>query len=298
MIVDTVELTPEDAAKLLAVSEGQAQRNVRKAAVERLAHAITSGQWRLTHQAIALDSSGVVLDGQHRLHAIVRAGVPVQVMIARDVPRSSFDVIDTGAVRSPSDVLRIGGHTNVNILAASARMVLTYDAVVGTTDTFNAVRPRFTSADILLEADSDRGLILQQAIQPAQSIAHTLGRTGFTTWLAALIVVLRTWPGINPSIAFEFLTALRDGVNLPPGSPILALRRFLSSDGGLIRTAGGERSQVGLATSVKAFNRWSAGDSSQLLMFRVGIERMPAPAPMNADPVSASDPDHVDENEA
>jgi len=295
MIVETVLLTPEDAAKLLAVSEGQAQRNIRKSAVERLAHAIESGQWRLTHQAIALDASGVVLDGQHRLHAIVRAGIPVQVQIARDVPRSSFDVIDTGATRSPSDVLRIGGHTNVNILAASARLLLTYDAVVGTTDTFNAVRPRFTSADILLEADSDRGLILQQAVHPAATIAQTLGRSGYTTWLAALIVILRTWPGVSPGIAFEFLNSLRDGTNLPPGSPVLALRRFLSSDGGLIRTAGGERAQVGLATSVKAFNRWSAGDSSQLLMFRVGIERMPAPAPIEA---PASDLDHIDENDA
>lgn len=295
MIVETVELTPEDAAKLLAVSEGQAQRNVRKAVVERLAHAIETGQWRLTHQAIALDASGVVLDGQHRLHAIVRAGIPVQVQIARDVPRATFDVIDTGTVRSPSDVLRIGGHTNVNILAATARLVLTYDAVVGTTDTFNAVRAKFTAADVLNEADSDRGLIAIQAIAPAQGIAHTLGRTGFTTWLAALVVILRTYPGVSPGVAFEFLTALRDGTNLRPGSPILALRRFLSSDGGLIRTAGGERAQVGLATSVKAFNRWSAGDTSQLLMFRVGIERMPAPAPVDA---SASDADHVEENQA
>lgn len=292
MIVDTVELTPEDAAKLLAVSEGQAQRAIRKAVVERLAHAIELGQWRLTHQAIALDSAGVVLDGQHRLHAIVRAGRPVQIMIARDVPRASFDVIDTGATRSPADVLRIAGHTNVNVLAAAARMVLTYEAVVGTTDTFGAVRTRFTAADILLEADSDRGLVLQQAIVPATMIAHTLGRTGFATWLAALIVTLRTWPGVSQGVAFEFLNSMRDGVNLRPGSPVLALRRFLSSDGGLIRTAGGDRPQIGLATSIKAFNRWSAGDTSQLLMFRVGVERMPAPAPV----APPSELDHSSEN--
>lgn len=277
MIVETVMLTPEDASKLLAVSEGQQQRNIRKAQVDRLAHAMTAGQWRLTHQAIALDASGVVIDGQHRLHAIVRAGVPVQVMIAHDVPRAAFDVIDTGATRSPADVLRIGGHTNVTVLAAAARIVLSYEACVGTTDTFNAIRYRFTAADILAEADSDRGLILRQSLTSAQAIGMNLGRNGFTTWLAALIVILKTTEGVSDALAFEFLNATREGVSLPPGSPILALRRYLSSDGGLIRTPNGERPQVGLGTAIKAFNRWSAGDSTQLLSFRIGIERLPAP---------------------
>lgn len=294
MIVETVLLTPDDAQKLLAVSEGQSQRNIKKASVERLVHAIETGQWRLTHQAIALDSSGIVIDGQHRLHAIARCGVPVQVQIARDVPRSSFDVIDTGTSRSPADVLRIAGHTQVVILAAATRMVLTYDVVMGTTDTFNAVRSRFTAADIVREAEGDRGLVTSQAIVPAASIANALGRNGYTTWLTALIVIMRSTPGVNPTTALDFLGSLRDGANLSPGSPILTLRRYLSSDGGLIRTSQGERAQVGLATSIKAFNRWVAGDSSQLLAFRVGIERMPALAPV-VEPSSDLEPDPDDE---
>jgi hypothetical protein len=287
MIVETVELTPEDASKLLAVSEAQVQRNLRKSVVDRLAHAILTDQWRLTHQAIALDASGVVIDGQHRLHAIVRANRTVRVQIARDVPRNTFDVIDTGASRSPGDILRIAGYANVNILAAAARMVLTYDEVVGTTDSFNAVRTRFSAADVLTEVETDRGLILQQAISPAQHIAQTIGRSGFATWLSALIVILRTTEGVHPVLALDFLTALRTGENLGVESPILTLRRYLSSDGGMIRAPQNERPQIGLATSVKAFNRWSAGDTSRLVTFKIGIERMPLPV--------ASDPDHVAE---
>lgn len=276
MIVETVIMTPEDAAKLLAVSEGQAQRSVRKPVVERIARAIQAGQWQVTHQAIALDASGVVLDGQHRLHAIVRAGMPVEVQVARDVPRKAFEVIDTGATRSPGDVLRIAGHLNVHVLAASARMVLTYEHIVGTTDSWET-RSRFSASDILHEVESGRGLILNQAAHEASVTARNLGRNGFTTWLAALYVILRTWPGVQRDTAADFLHALREGADLSPGSPILTLRRYLSSDGGLVRANGGERAQIGLATSIKAFNRWTAGDTSQLLAFRVGIERMPAP---------------------
>jgi hypothetical protein len=239
--------------------------------------AIKAGQWQTTHQAIAVDADGVVIDGQHRLHAISRAGVPVEVQIARDVPRRAFEVIDTGSTRSPSDILRIGGYTNTTQLAAATRMLLTYDEVAGTTDTFTAVRIRFTAADVLHEVESERGSVMVQAIPAAQGIAQALGHGGFATWLAALVVILRTSEEVSQPTALDFLQSLRDGASLPPGSPILALRRYLSSDGGLIRGVVSERAQVGLATSIKAFNRWSAGDSSQLVAFRVGIERMPAP---------------------
>lgn len=280
MIVETVILTPEDAQKMLALSEGQVQRGLRKNAVDRLVHAIKAEQWQVTHQAIALDANGVVLDGQHRLHAIARAGRAVEVQIARDVPRRTFEVIDTGSSRSPADILRIAGYSNTTQLAAATRMLLTYDEVVGTTDTFNAIRTRFTAADILREVESDRGLVMVQAISPAMGVAQQLGHGGFATWLATLIVLLRTNEDVGQSIALDFVQALRDGAALPQGSPILTLRRYLSSDGGLIRAGQGERPQIGLATSIKAFNRWAAGDTSQLLAFRIGIERMPALAPV------------------
>jgi len=276
VIVDTVTLTPEDAGKILAISEGQVQRNLKPSVVARITHAIQSGQWRTTHQAIALDSDGRIVDGQHRLAAIVRAGVPVEVQLARDVPREAFDVIDTGSPRTPGDILRIAGFDNGGALAASTRVLLMYDAVVGTTDAFNTHRGTFTTADILRVAHSDRGRQLDRALTPARTTGIALGRMGYSSWLAVLIVLLAEAENVNPDIAIEYLAALREGVNLSAGSPILAVRRHLSSDMGLVRsTRMGERAQVGLAMTIKAFNRWVVGDSSTLVTFKLGVERMP-----------------------
>jgi hypothetical protein len=276
MIVETVLLTPEDAQKLIAVSEGQIQRALKRTVVERLVHAIQTGQWRETHQGIALDSDGRVIDGQHRLHAISRAGVPVRIVIARDVPSAAFDVIDTGTPRSPGDILRIAGYDAPTNLAASIRLLLIYDAVVGSTDAFSSHRGEFTSRDLLRVAASERGKLVARSLTPGRAIAHNVGHNGFGSWLSVLIVLLAEAENVSPDTTVDFLAALRDGTNLSPGSPVLALRRTLSSDVGLIRNRPGDRAQLGLATAIKAFNRWVVGDTSQLVTFKLGIERMPA----------------------
>lgn len=278
MIVETVDLTAEDASKLLAHSQGQRQRTLTMSHVDRLAHAIATGQWRETHQPIALNRDGVVIDGQHRLNAIVKANKTVRVMIARDVPDETFDVIDTGKARGPSDVLALGGFANTMALASSLRMLLTYDQVVGSPDTFRAARKAFTSADILREAESERGQELGRVLYASRTTAMQLGRAGFGTWMGATFMVMKESP-VDDGLCLEFIERLRDGVGLPGGSPILALRRYISSDQGLIRTNGGDRAQVGMATTIKAMNAWLEGSSRQLLAFRVGIERMPAVVP-------------------
>ena len=179
MIVETVLMTPEDAQKLIAVSEGMVQRALKRTVVDRLAHAIESGQWRETHQGIALDADGRVLDGQHRLHAIARAGVPVRISVARGVPVDAFDVIDTGAPRSPADILRIAGYDAPGALAASLRLLLVYDVVVGTTDSFSTHKGAFSARDLLRVAASDRGRVVARSLTPARTIANNVGHFGF-----------------------------------------------------------------------------------------------------------------------
>lgn len=278
MIFENIDLTPEDASKLLARSEGYHQRALRRSNLERLTHAIESGQWRETHQAIAINRAGQVIDGQHRLHAIVAAGQTVRVTVARDVADETFDVIDTGVVRSPYDVLSLAGFHNSAKLAAALRYLLVYEDVVGTTDSFGTHRSKYTSADILKLARSQRGHELNSSLNAAAGVMTNMGRPGFATWLAAVIQLMRESP-VDDGLCLEFIERMRDGANLKPGSPILTLRRYITGDGGLIKTNGGDRAQVGLATTIKAFNAWLEGSDRRVFTFRTGLERMPAIVP-------------------
>lgn len=82
------------------------QRKLRAGVVERYARDIKAGQWTLTHQGIGINTRGELIDGQHRLHAIVLADTSVLMMVSTDVPCKAFSHLDLGMQRTISDVLR------------------------------------------------------------------------------------------------------------------------------------------------------------------------------------------------
>ena len=108
MIESRVEtITPEIATQYLA--RNIKNRSIRKQEVEAYAREIRRGTFVLTHQGIAFDDSGNLIDGQHRLMAIAMAGTPVQMMVSRGVVPSALTVVDRGASRTMRDVITLGG---------------------------------------------------------------------------------------------------------------------------------------------------------------------------------------------
>jgi hypothetical protein len=104
MRFEEVLVTPEVARRWLERNAGN--RRVRESHVEALALAMMGGEWRLTHQGIAFDPEGNLLDGQHRLRAVVLAETPVRMTVARDVAPEAFAALDLGKARRIADVLR------------------------------------------------------------------------------------------------------------------------------------------------------------------------------------------------
>jgi hypothetical protein len=84
------------------------------------------GQWRLTGDSIKFDGTSLI-DGQHRLQAIIRSGVTIRCVVVRNLPRDIFDVLDTGRSRQAGDVLSGYGYPNVYLLAAAARYLYFYE---------------------------------------------------------------------------------------------------------------------------------------------------------------------------
>lgn len=104
MYSKVVSVSPELAKKWLGVNIDN--RLLREPAVKRYARMMKKGEWPLTHQGIAFDEDGNLLDGQHRLYAIILAGVSVNIFVIYNAPRSSFAYLDVpGNARSISDRL-------------------------------------------------------------------------------------------------------------------------------------------------------------------------------------------------
>jgi len=100
-------VTPEMASSWLKLNHNN--RNITSPRVELFVRLIREGKWVLTHQGIGFYCDGNLADGQTRLSAIARAGIPVWMLVTEGLPRESIHAIDGGRPRSVRDVLHFIG---------------------------------------------------------------------------------------------------------------------------------------------------------------------------------------------
>jgi hypothetical protein len=76
-----VEVTPELAKSWLDTNP--VNRPVLEQQVQKFASRMTAGQWRMNYCGIAFAEDGTLVNGLHRLHAVVRSGktVPMTVIV-------------------------------------------------------------------------------------------------------------------------------------------------------------------------------------------------------------------------
>lgn len=98
-------IDPATAKRMLALSGGN--RVLRPKSVDAYAQEMLIGNWPLTHQGIAFDINGRLIDGHHRLSAVVKSGVTVTMNVTYNVSPDAALCIDTGRARNMADQLRI-----------------------------------------------------------------------------------------------------------------------------------------------------------------------------------------------
>lgn len=117
MRTEIEEITPDIARELL--KKNYDNRQIRHRAVEDFVKAIKRSDWKLTHQGIAIARSGRLIDGQHRLLAIIESGVAVRMNVSRDVEDDTFDSIDIGKTRGTADRIHLLDDAGENVTACS-----------------------------------------------------------------------------------------------------------------------------------------------------------------------------------
>lgn len=112
-------ITPAIAHELL--KHNVKNRKPKLGLVAKYTRAMTNGEWKVTHQGIAINCDGTLLDGQHRLLAVVASGVSVMMMVTRGVPSESQVAMDDHCPRSVSDALslRTGRLVNQHLIAVA-----------------------------------------------------------------------------------------------------------------------------------------------------------------------------------
>lgn len=122
---EIIEVTPEMASEMLRKNEGN--RKITPSASNFLVKQMQQGKWRFTADAIQFSDTGRLLDGQHRLDAVVKSGTTQKFLVAYGVPDDHQSVIDTGKNRSAGDVLFMHGIHNHTIAAALIKTFMRYN---------------------------------------------------------------------------------------------------------------------------------------------------------------------------
>jgi hypothetical protein len=114
-------MTPADASKLLEANTKN--RTLSQQRVTAIADAITRGEWKIDGNPLKKSKAGRLLDGQHRAAAIVRAGIPVPVLLIDGLDDDAQLVVDSGKSRTFEDYLTIQGLRNASALSGVTRLL-------------------------------------------------------------------------------------------------------------------------------------------------------------------------------
>lgn len=119
-ITSAVELiTPELAAQYLKMDT--VNRPLNRNHVTFLAGEMTRGEWKLNGEAICFDTQGRLVNGQHRLQAVIKAGIPVRFLVARGCEDDSFVTYDSGRNRRVDEVFYLSGVKNASVVSSIVR---------------------------------------------------------------------------------------------------------------------------------------------------------------------------------
>ncbi|MEV8203883.1 ParB N-terminal domain-containing protein [Streptomyces sp. NPDC079189] len=262
--MEVLSVSPELAAQWLTLNTNN--RPLSKNTVQQLAAQIQRGEWQLTHQGIAFDEDDVLIDGQHRLAAIAKAGTTVPLTVTHGVPRTAFTVMDTGRKRTGRDALALVGEANATHLAAALRGLHLYLQAPNSAWSGGS---SVTSNDQLL-------VVLEKhpGIRDALHHGIALNRACRITVTAATIgwyVTTETRPDIDQSAWREGVVT---GALLKSGDPRLTLRNTMLSLAAGRTHRRRDDSREHLLYYLKSWNAWVEGRSMKLLR-RSPNETMP-----------------------
>lgn len=125
--VEVVEVTPELAAEWLEKNTDN-YRSLKSVKSRRYARDMKNGRWRNTGDPIRFGEDGTLVDGQHRLWALIEAGKTYTFIIVTGLTPDDVDALDQGALRTSSDVLRRHGVEKYRTgVSATLRLLASWD---------------------------------------------------------------------------------------------------------------------------------------------------------------------------
>lgn len=267
-----VKIAPALAAEMLTANS--VNRKVRPRLVRTYAEDMRQGLWRSTGEAIKVSRSGSLLDGQHRLSAIVESGKTIEMLVVSGLADDTQELMDQGAARVAADALAMHGFQNVTLAAGVARWLL----LCGPPGEhmFHALGEKASVARILRTAEENPDVALAAA-QYSLLKNHVPGSP--TSLCYSWLWLHRA----DASACDEFWQGLIDLNFYPSGSDarkagLRALQRMDGDDG--VPPGSRLRSVATCSVVIRTWNYWRKREDIDSLQIRGGRGRQIIPPPL------------------
>jgi len=260
-------LGPKEAAKMLSQKSGTGihQRPLSVANVNLLSDQMEKGKWSLQYEPIIVSEFGFVMDGQHRLQAIIKSNTTQQFLVVRNAEESVMPKIGIGSKRKSSDVLAMNGYLNSKCLSAVLTIIWKYYTKGGLLGRTGAKQERPREYEYLELADEYKGAI--------QATSYAVGHKCPFLPQSEVGALWYITGEVDKDCRNVFFAKLISGINLVADDPVHLLREKLIK----IQL---QKKQRGLYTAykradrmalvIKAWNAMRSGRTIKTLYFRSG----------------------------
>lgn len=218
-----MSITPDKAKEML--NGNTMNRTKNQVYIRSLAKEMKDGNWAMTGQPIVVSKEGILLDGQHRLEAVIASGVPIDLMVVRGVDKDTFKFIDTGKGRSAGDMLSIEGYKDSTGIAVVAKVIMAYEngVISATGGKGVGVREKatygLTNSNILAYIKEHEKLV-----KDCRRVAESCRKFGKFLTMTDYALFYYILGNIDPKEAETFLHQISKGNSLSDGHPVLLLR--------------------------------------------------------------------------
>lgn len=248
MTLETI--TPEVAKDYLFMN--RVNRRLQINTVNFYSRQMREGLWRLNGDAIRFAETGLLLDGQHRLMAVLDSEIPLTTWVARGLPTEAQLTMDQQRKRTAGDLLSMIGMARGNQVAAIARFIKRWDEGERSMRGFSGGQRPMSNAEVVALVQTSE-IYLEAAI-----VASSRGLNGQAPprALGALWVLMSR---VDSQFADAFFLYLASGADLSEGNPILTLRRFWMNLTNPNVRRGGANTALFVMAGVRAWNAWVEG---------------------------------------
>jgi len=231
-------------------------RPLRGSNIQNLVSAIERREWRLNGASIVVSKEGELLDGQHRLAAIIHTKRVCPAIFVAGAEQKAFATIDQGRKRTLADLLGINGPSGDPTYAATVRLLYVWYNHPGS---FSPGKEPVSMDQLIAFAGKLESL--DHSLEMGRKCKKQIGgNVPPTIYAATHYEAMLT----NEEEADDFFNALASGADLASNSPILILRNFL------LRYESGSTTKHRrylVAVFAKAWNAWRDGKPLKQLRF-------------------------------